>query len=1002
MSRTENQVSSRVFIATLLLALPSAAEDAAPVAAASADAGVTVVEQPAAPADTGIAVVEEAAASASASASADAGAAVVEQAAASANGGTTVAEPAPESTDSGMAADAQPAPQQAPAAVEAPPAEAPRKVAFTGIRGKVTDAETGEGLIDAPVKVVKGGTGMTTTDIDGNFELKLPPGTYDLRVWYDLYEGRGLGGVVVRAGQPTELDIALAARTETVQEVVVEVRADRKSESALLAERKKSAVVSDAISAQEIARTPDSSASDAVKRMVSASVVDNKFVLLRGLGGRYSATLLNGSMMPSPEPDEPAVPLDIFPNSLLANLNVVKSYTPDLPGTFGGGALLIETNSYPQAFEFRPSISFSGNSETTFRQRQTFAGGARELPSQVPTDGPIRRDMSGDVARSFDNVWSASRTGALPNGSIGASVGDTLRLGGQQLGYLASVTWNRKESTQRSVVGRVDRGGEGNSLRLYDIGTAERGTLSTGLSGLLNLGYRISSNDELSLLSLYTRDEDTRAQTVSAMSEGDQNQTIDGTRLQFVSRALLFNQVHGFHRLPGLGNLELDWTANYSRVDRAEPDTRDVAYRVDSTGLRVYRNGPGDGMRFFADLAEDSTGGSLNFTYPLSSVKLKAGGFTQVSWRQFDARRFRFFYRGGASDALSRTPEELFAPEHLGPNVLMQEDTRNEDAYRAYLGIFAGYLMADANLTDKLRLVGGARYETSTQELTSRNAFSVTGGTPEVGRQVYADVLPTANLVYSVSDKVNLRAGYSYTLARPTFRELAPFMFYDFVRRGAVSGNKDLVATRIHNGDLRAEWFPGEKEVLAASVFAKRFEDPIERVFVNYADISYANADSALVYGLELEARASLGRITKALSDFSAAANLTLLQSQVELGAAQGIRSGGARPLQGQSPYIVNVNLTYDRPEIGTGLALLYNVYGPRISEVGVESIPDAYEQPFHRLDVSITQSFKNGMKLKLTGSNLLDSPITLHQGDFTVLQYRPGLAVSAQLGWSI
>ncbi len=973
-------MSSRVFLAALLLSLPAAAEDGgvAPTdtvtvvpAAESVDAGVTEVESTAdsAPADA---------------------------------------------VDGGVAAEVPAAPEQeaepvpAPALVEQAPAdgdtnaEAPRKAAFTGIRGKVVDAETGEALIDAPVKVVKGGTGMATTDVDGIFELKLRPGTYDLRVWYDLYEGRGLGGVVVRAGAATELEIALASRTEAVQEVVVEVRADRKSESALLAERKKSAVVSDAISAQEIARSPDSAASDAVKRMVSASVVDNKFVLLRGLGGRYSATLLNGSMMPSPEPDEPAVPLDIFPNSLLANLNVVKSYTPDLPGTFGGGALLIETNSYPQEFELRPSISFSGNSESTFQQRQTYPGDARDLPSQVPTDGPIRRDMTGDVARSFDNVWSASRTGALPNASIGASVGDTLHLGGKQLGYLASVTWNRKESIQRSVVGRVDRGGEGDSLRLYDVGTAEKGTLSSGLSGLLNLGYRISSNDELSLLSLYTRDTDSLTQTVSATSEGDQDQLIDATRLQFVSRSLLFNQVRGFHRLTGVGNLEVDWTANYSRVDRAEPDTRDVAFRTDAEGLRVYRNGPGDGVRFFADLAEDSTGGSLNFTYPFSSVKLKAGGFTQVSWRQFDARRFRFVYRGGASDALSGSPEELFAPEHLGPHVLLQEDTRNEDAYRAYLGIFAGYLMADANLSDKLRLVGGARYETSTQELNARSKFSVTGGTPEIGRQVYSDVLPTANLVYALSDKINLRAGYSYTLARPTFRELAPYMFYDFVRRGAVSGNKDLVATRIHNGDVRAEWFPGEKEVLAASLFAKRFENPIERVFVNYADISYANADSALVYGLELEARTSLGRLNRVLSDFNAAANLTLLQSQVELGAAQGIRSGGARPLQGQSPYIVNVTLGYDREESGTGVALLYNVYGPRISEVGVESIPDAYEQSFHRLDLSVTQSFKNGMKLKLTGSNLLDSPVTLLQGGYTVLQYRPGLAVSAQLGWTI
>ncbi len=908
-------------------------------------------------------------------------------------------DPLPEADEPAPQAEGEGAEERAPRAEE-DRAEASRR--FTGIVGRVTDAETGEALIDAPVKVVKGGVGMATTDVDGFFELPLPPGTYDLRVWYDLYEGRGLGDITVRAGEATELDIALAARGESVQEVVVEVRADRKSESALLQERKKAAVVSDAISAQEIARSPDSAAADAVKRVVSATVVDNKFVLLRGLGGRYSVTLLNGALLPSPEPDVPAVPLDIFPANLLANLNVVKSYTPDLPGTFGGGALLIETHSYPEKLELRASASLSGNSESLFQGRNAHSGGTGAIPSSVPADGPIRRDLSGDVARSFDNVWSAGRTNALPNGSLSLSAGNTLRLGGKRLGYLAGVNWSRREGRVLSTVGRVDRGGTENALRAYDAGEAEVGTLSTALSGLLNVGLRLSSDDELTLFSLYTRGTDSRTQTLLARSEGDQGQLIDGTRLQHVERALFFNQVRGFHRLTGLGEAEVDWQANVSRVDRSEPDTRDVAYRIDAEGQRVYRNAPGDGMRFFAELGETSTGGSLGVTVPAGPVKLKAGGLTQLSFRTFDARRFRFFYRGGASDSLRGTPEELFAPENLGPHVLMQEDTRNEDAYDAYLGIFAGYLMADAELGSKLRIIGGARYETSTQELTAQSPYSITAGAPEVGRQTYADVLPSANVVYAVNDRVNLRAGYSYTLARPTFRELAPFLFYDFVRRGGVSGNKDLVATRIHNGDLRAEWFPGERDVLAASVFAKRFEDPIERVFVNYSDISYANAEAAQVFGAEFEARASLSHLAPSLRDFSAAANLTLIHSQVELGDAQGVREAGSRPLQGQSPYIVNLNLAWERAQSGTGVSLLYNVYGPRISEVGVESIPDAYEQPFHRVDLSVTQKFKSGMQLKLTGQNLLNSRITLLQGGHTVLQYRPGLGVSAQLGWAL
>ncbi|HET9450464.1 MAG TPA: carboxypeptidase regulatory-like domain-containing protein, partial [Aggregicoccus sp.] len=327
--------------------------------------------------------------------------------------------------------------------------------AFTGLRGRVVDAETKEPLIEATVKVVAGADLQVLTDLDGHYELPLPPGKYELRVFYDVYQGRRITGVGVSEGKATQLDVALSGDAAAVQEVVVEARVDKRAEGALLQERKKAAAVSDVISAQEISRTPDSNASDAVKRVVSATVVDGRFMLLRGLGGRYSVALLNGALLPSPEPDEPAIPLDIFPTSLLANLNVVKSYTPDLPGTFGGGALLIETNSYPTEFEFKPRLTLSGDSQTTFRSRNShgggfvenlgFAGSTRRLPSAVPTDGPLR-DTQAESARvgpTFLNSWSAGRSSALPNGALGFSLGDTVRFGSKRLGYLASANYGR-------------------------------------------------------------------------------------------------------------------------------------------------------------------------------------------------------------------------------------------------------------------------------------------------------------------------------------------------------------------------------------------------------------------------------------------------------------------------------------------------------------------------------------------------------------------------------
>jgi outer membrane receptor protein involved in Fe transport len=910
----------------------------------------------------------------------------------------------------------------APASTEAVPAEAAEELTasaeppkgFTGLYGQVVDAQTKEALIEATVKVVGGGQQQVLTDVDGHFRLPLPPGRYDLRVFYDVYEGRRITNVIVSAGKPTKLDVALSADAGAVQEVVVEARADRRAEGALLQERKKAAAVSDAISAQEIARTPDSSASDAVKRVVSATVVDGRYMLLRGLGGRYAVTLLNGALLPSPEPDEPSVPLDIFPTSLLANLNVVKSYTSDLPGTFGGGALLIETNSYPTRFEIKPRVSVAYNTLSTFQQRNAqpgsglewlgFASGERNLPASVPTDGPLRNAQAGEVGQAFPNVWNARRQGALPNLGLGVSMGDTVHFGNQRLGYLASVNYSRRETLQQAQTKDLFALEQPGTFDTQNPARSELGSEAVNLSGLVNASYQFSRDNELTLFSLYTRGTESRAETTVG-EYTDLTRGFEGTRLQFVTRALSFNQLRGFHRLSTLGEAELDWQANLSRVDRDEPDTRDITYYADEDGSKTFRNQPGSGDRFFAELGETSTGGSLNVTVPLSGVRLKVGGLTQLSFRDFNARRFRFSPRpGGPGDLVNQEPETLFAPDNVGPNVGVVENTFPEDAYDATLNIFAGYVMADAAPLERLRLIGGLRYEVSNQTLEAASPFTVISAKPDVVNKTYRDVLPTASAVYALSDTVNLRAGYSYTLARPTFRELAPFLFFDFVRRRAVSGNVELLETRIHNADVRAEWFTGENEVLAASAFAKRFINPIERTIGNAAggDIQYTNAPGGDAYGLELEARTSLARLTPALSPFRLAANLTLIHSRVDLGAKKGSQTNSERPLQGQSPYVVNVNLGYERAESGTEIAVLYNVAGRRISEAGISPLPDVYEQPVHRVDLAVSQRLGGSLNLKLTAANLLDSPIVLNQGGQDIVRYRPGMTFTAQLGWTL
>lgn len=914
--------------------------------------------------------------------------------------GGAAAEPATDPTDAGVPGSPPPG---------AEPVEAQRGV--TGVCGTVVDGATQEPLIDAPVTVVRGGTALARTDVDGRFELRLAPGIYDLRVRYELYQARRINGVAVVAGECTPVSLVLAAEAGTVEEVVVTARPDTRREAAVLAERKKAPVVQDAISAQEISRTPDSDASDAVKRVVSATVVDDKYVYLRGLGGRYSTVLVNGVGLPSPDPDEYAVPLDLFPTSLLSNLNVVKTYSAELPGGFAGGTLEIETTPYPADFEAAVKLSVFGDTQSTFQTRRTYDGGSldfltfddgtRALPDIVPRDRPMREDFVTSeflvpATLSFNDEWSTKTAEALPNAGFEATVGDTTVVGGRKLGWLASVDYAVAQKARPSEVTKIDVDGPKESFE------NEQGTLAANLSGLVNLGLELDRGSDLALLALYTRSSDSDAIRAFGLSE-ERGQLVERSTLQFVARGMFFTQLRGDHRMGEA--VDLSWQGNFSWVDRYEPDTRNVTYEEISEGSGIFafstREGS-SGERFFSDLSDLSGGGGLDLTVPFGSVRVRAGGAAQLSSRSYESRRFRFETLPTDPSVAVLPPEILFDEPYVDTNFALREATAWSDAYEATQGVYGGYAAVDAPLLRVVRLVAGLRYEHHTLDLTAGSEFQVTDPQPGEDRAERSEsaLLPSANVVVAISPDANVRAGYSYTLSRPQFRELAPAVFVDWVRRRNITGNPDLETTRIHNADLRWEWFPGESEVLAASAFYKSFRDPIELVIVGAqaGDLKYLNAGDAWAYGLEMEGRLRVGRFAGALRDFRAAANLALVRSEVDFGADRGTQTSAQRPLQGQSPYVVNASLGWARG--GTEVTLLYNVYGERVVESGNDRLPDVYEQPFHRLDISASHRWQ-GWRAKLSLANLLDSSVVLTQGDFEVLRTKRGVAGSISLEWS-
>ncbi len=898
-----------------------------------------------------------------------------------------------------------PAVVAADAAATDPPA-APAAAAPGTIRGRVADSTTQEGIAAATVQVLGGPS--VVAELDGSYALTLPPGTYTITVAVPEYVGQRRT-VQVAADQAIVVDLALAPvpRAAAAETIEVHGEIDTRKDSAVLAERRGAATVSDAISAQQIARAPDSSAADAAKRVVAATIQENRYLVVRGLGGRYSTTLLNGVMLPSPDPDVPAAPLDLFPASLVTNLTIHKTFTPDMPGNFAGGALAIETRSYPTRFVFKARVGVAGNTRSSFHtlngQRGGsldalgFDDGARALPGTIP-DNQLAGDppqMAAQTA-SFANRWSIQRGMAGPNLNLGATLGDSLTVSGQRVGYFASASFGHSYSARMSHIARVGeddgRGGRLPSLLQLD---DHQDVEQASLGALGGVGWSPARGHRIDLFTLYAHTGDASASEVTGTEAS--TAIVDRTRLAFLQRELAFTQVVGDDRLGEHAILE--WQGNVARVAQHEPDTRDLLRTQTPDGRWAISTSAGSAERLFSELSDTTLGGAAAIRVPLATSRFKIGGSIQRSSRRYQARRFRFLLAG---DAPFRSPDEAFDPANAGSGAMsLLESTLPSDGYTAIRTVAGGYAMADVDVAPGLRLVGGARVERASLDFGLASKIDLMTPPSQLQRIERDDVtaLPSASAIWSVSPSSNLRAAYAMTVARPNFRELAPALYYDYVRRRVIGGNANLRDTRIHNADLRWETFLGDSEVVAASAFAKHFVRPIERTVESAGDgdnVGFSNAPGADSYGLELEARRALRRLAAARAPCSAAGNLSLIGSRIDLGG------GATRALQGQSPYVANLALGYEHASLGTRVDLAYNVFGSRIEEVGTGGAGDIYEQPFHRLDLTISQPLPRDLRLKLAAANLLDQRVVRTQNDIEIFAYKVGVTVIGSVEYSL
>jgi TonB-dependent receptor len=862
------------------------------------------------------------------------------------------------------------------------------------IFGKVFDSSTNEELIGANI-LLEGTTIGAASDLNGNFIIKnVPAGKYSLTASMIGYSKITITELEIKSDEKKKLDIALVSEAFETDEVVITAEALRNTETSVLKIQKNSANIVDGVSAELISKNNSSDGTDILKRMTGITISDGKYAYVRGVGDRYNNTLLNGASLPSTDPEKKSFSYDIIPAGMVENLITAKTFTPDKPGDFTGGLVQISTVEFPSKFTLNFSSTAGYNSKSTFNPFTTYAGGktdwlgsddgTRSLPGTISDTRVVRGNYTNEqlqqIGLSFKNNWQTQGTTAPINGSIKLSVGDKFDFGNDLLGYIASFDYT-------SGTGITDR-----FKSFYDFEGARytyngaSNTNSVMLSGLFNLSYRLGGNNKISFKNLYNQNSDDET-TIYKGEYRAADQYREITSLRFVSRNLQSHQLVGEHFFDLMNGFMWDWGASYSRSFRDEPDARRYIYSrgLDQVNEPLYfQLDQSNVTRFYSQLEDNDYNFKTNFSIkPFVNPelpKISFGALYNKKDRDFDARIFGFRNIPGGNfayeDSVLKLPvDEIFQQENINPSFIsVTEVTRPSDSYSAYQKIAAGYLMFDATILNSFRLVLGARYEYSQQNM---DTYTITNE-PVIVNDYYRDWLPSINLTYLINENINLRFAYNKTLARPEFREKAPFQYFDFMANELVQGNPELVRALITNYDLRFELFPGAGDLVALSLFYKHFTNPIELILIassSYEPIrSYQNANEADNIGIELELRKNLGFIDTWFSNFSLVTNVSVINSKITLDENGGNEfQENERPLQGQAPYIFNIGLYYDYFESGWNASATYNKVGQRISKVGYADLGDIVEQPVDLIDFSVSKRLFERFTLKLSLMDLLN-----------------------------
>ena len=913
------------------------------------------------------------------------------------------------------------------------------------VAGIIISAWDGAALPGAVV-TVRGSTLAAQSDASGRFLLKgVPIGDQTLRFSKSGYASANVSDVRVLPGQTTTVNGNLRPEFYEMEEYEVTAEEFTQQSEQVMVERQNSSAMVEALGSDFLSKLGAGNAAESISKVSGATIVDGKSAVIRGLNDRYISTTLNGANIPSADPYRQSASLDLFPAQVIDRVVVAKTFTPDQPGTYTGGGIDIVTKSFPEKRFLNVSLGTAYNPNANLNsQFLSYKGGGldwaamddggRALPKLVAQEAPIgapfptpqvgnlltnsptfQQRLQGQqlldrVTRALGTTEFAPKPETSPlNHNFSAAGGDSVKVYDGMFGYFAGVSYKHDYSSYENGITRRYQSGTELKSNYRD----QRSLSTVNWSTMVNLGYKPVENHELGFTFFYNQNavDDARIQDDGYDANNSTGGAFRKFNLYWTERNLNTYQIKGEHLFPAAQNLQFNWLVGLAQTTQDEPNAR---FFNDNDSGSGYESGgknsnPKDPTRYYRALDEGNENFKLDWTLPFhawteSEAKLKWGLFDSSSDRVFAERQFYYSGVGGYHD----DPNQFLTQDNIG---LLSTRTNPrsigfnwaqyvqvfDSHYEGGRGIQALYLMSEIPLVEKLKLVGGARLETTDMRVHSVSYLdsSITAQKTNDTHLAQTDVLPSVGLIYTIVTNMNLRASYSQTVARPGFRELAAYYSYDPIISDFVEGNPLLNMTAIRNYDVRWEWFRKPGEVLSVSLFYKDLKDAIERGNVKQEGdvITYFNSDAKL-YGIEFEARKSLEFADESLSPFSVGGNLSLVESEVKLAPNDlAVKRNffpnlsETRPLYDQSPYILNLDVSYTQEKTGTSASVIYNIAGERIALTKLNTA-DIYEQAVPSLDFVASQKVGKHATVKFAAKNLLDPKVERTYGQEGSLIY--------------